>query len=168
MTGDKAVLRRRGLWLVPLALLFHNLEEALAIPAALPRLQAAWSEGSGRTLPLPSAAQYQRALVLLTIAGFALLLLARVRDRWSYALVVVQAVMTLNVLTHLAGALLVGGYVPGVATAVLVEAPTSAFVYRHVREGGWMSRSQWRLLVPLAVVLHGAGLIGLLLWARRG
>lgn len=53
----RASARRRGLWVVPVALLFHNLEKALTIPAALPRVQAAWSEVSGRTLPLPGAAQ---------------------------------------------------------------------------------------------------------------
>jgi len=151
---------------VPAALLLHNLEEALTIGAALPRLTALWARWAGRPLTLPTEAQYQRALVVLTAAVGVLYVLARLSDRLAYALVVVQAVMTLNVGTHVIGALLLGGYAPGVVTAVLVEAPTSLFVLSRLRKGAWMSRIQWRLLPLLAVLLHGPGLIALLLASR--
>lgn len=151
-----------------MALLIHNLEEAIALPGALVRVQAAASGWAGRPIHLPSAGQYRLALLLLTIAGFALLLLARQWDRWSYALVVVQSVMTVNVVTHAAAALVLAGYAPGLWTALVVEAPTSVWVFRRVRAGRWMSPTQWRLLPLLAILLHGPGLIGLLLWVRRG
>jgi len=48
-----------------------------------------------------------------------------------------------NVLTHVVGAMLLRGYAPGVITALLVEAPTSAFVFRRVRAAGWMSPGMW-------------------------
>lgn len=160
--------RRRALWVVPVAFLVHNLEEALTIPHALPRIHAAWSGWTGRALQLPNASQYHQVLVGLTAAGFVLLLLARLWDRASYALVVLQAVMTLNVAMHVAGAVLLRGYAPGLVSAVLVEAPVSFLVWRRVRDGGWMSRRQWRLLPLWVAILHGPGLIGLLLWVRRG
>jgi hypothetical protein len=153
--------------MVPFSLLIHNLEEALTIQRALPRLQAAANEWAGRAILLPSAVQYRQALLLLTIAGFVLLLVARRWARWSYPVVVVQAVMTMNVATHVAGALLLGGYAPGLLTALVVQAPTSALLFHRVRADGWLSRTQWRLLPILAAVLHGPGLIGLLLWVRR-
>jgi hypothetical protein len=159
--------RSRGLWLVPLALLVHNLEEALTIGAALPRLQDRWTRWAGRPVALPSDVQFQRALVVLTVAVGALYLLAWTSDRFAYALVVVQAVMALNIASHVASAVLLGGYAPGLVTALLVEAPVSALVYRRLR-GGWMTPAQWRLLLPLALLLHGPALAGLLLWARGG
>jgi hypothetical protein len=156
------VTRLRGLWAVPAALLLHNLEEALTIGAALPRLQAAWSRWAGRPLTLPTEAQYERSLIALTVAVCALYLLARLSDRLAYALVVVQAVMTLNVGAHLIMAWVLGGYAPGLVTALLVEAPASLFVWSRLRQGAWMTRTQWGLLPPLAALLHGPGLIALL------
>jgi len=158
--------RLTGLGIIPIALFVHNLEEALAIGPAMPRLEATWSRLLGRPVLLPSAQQYCSALVLVTAIAFGLLLLARLWDQASYALVVLQAVMALNVLAHVLGVVLLGGYAPGVITAALVEAPTSVAVLHRLRGAGWMSREQWRLLPLLAVLLHGPALLGLLAWAR--
>jgi hypothetical protein len=148
---------------VPAALVLHNLEEALTIGDALPRLEALWARWAGHAVALPTEQEFQRALLLLTLAVGALYLAARVRDDLAYALVIVQAVMTLNVATHVIAAVLLRGYAPGVATALLVEAPTSFHVLRCVREGGWMTTRQWGLLPLLALLLHGPGLLALLL-----
>ena len=160
--------RRRltGLAIVPVALLIHNLEEAFTIGAALPRLQTMLSTLLGRDLVLPSAQQYRLALSILTGIGFGVLLLARIWDQAAYALVVLQAVMTLNVVSHVVGAVLLESYVPGVVTAILVEAPTSAVVFSRLRRRKWMSTAQWRSLPLLAILLHAGVLVGLLLWAH--
>lgn len=154
--------RLAGLWTVPTALLLHNLEEALTLGAALPRLQAAASRLLGRPLILPTEPQYQRSLLVLTAAVVGLYVLARLWDGLAYALVVVQAVMALNVGAHVAFALLLGGYAPGLLTALLVEAPVSLYVLRRLRKGAWMTRAHWLLLPLLAAILHGPGLIALL------
>ena len=125
--------RWRVLALVPVALLLHNLEEALTMRAALPQMQGKWSAFLGRPVSLPSAHQYDVALVLITAFAFALWLAA---GRWSgaaTALVALQVVMAVNVLTHVAGAVLLGGYAPGLVTAVLVEAPVSVILFRRLR-----------------------------------
>lgn len=126
----------RPLVVVPLALLAHNAEEALTLGPALPRTRALLAEWLGRPVALPSARQYQLALLALTAAVFLLWLAARARPAAARALVVVQAVMALNVLWHVAAAIVLGGYAPGVVTAVLVEAPASVLVYRW-----WRARS---------------------------
>ena len=159
--------RLTGPPVILVALFVHNLEEAFAIGPALPRLEATWGRLLGRPLLLPSAQQYGLALAIVTGVAIGVLLLARLWDPASYALVVLQAVMALNVLTHVLGAVLLGGYVPGVVSAVLVEAPTSVVVFRRVRDARWMSRTQWRLLPLLAVLLHGPALFGVLAWVRR-
>jgi hypothetical protein len=158
--------RLTGLAIIPVALFVHNVEEAFAIGAALPRLEATWSRLLGRPVVLPSAQQYDTALAVVTGIAFGVFFLARLWDPASYALVVLQAVMTLNVLMHVLGTVLVGRYAPGVVTAILVEAPTSVVVFRRLGEARWMSPTQWRLLPFLAVLLHGPALVGLLAWAR--
>jgi hypothetical protein len=158
--------RITGLAVVPLALLLHNVEEALGLRAALPRLEVAWSGLIGEPVILPSAQQYYLALLMVTALAFGVFLLARSWDPASYALVVLQGIMALNVVTHVFGAILFRGYAPGLITAVVVEGPVSAMVFQRVRRAGWLSRTQWRLLPLLVVFLHGPALLALLAWVR--
>lgn len=125
--------RWRLLAIVPVALLLHNLEEALTIGPALPRMQAKLSGLLGRAVALPSERQFHLDLVLITAFGFALLLAARWWRGAGWALVALQAVMAVNVLTHVAAAVFLGGYAPGLVTAVLVEAPASVILFRRLR-----------------------------------
>jgi hypothetical protein len=120
----------------------------------------------GHPVSLPLAEQYWVGLGWLTLAAFGLFLLAVWRDWTAYALVVLQAVMSLNVATHVIGAVLLGGYAPGLLTALCVEAPTSVIVYQRVRRAGWMTRRQWVLLPGFALLLHGPGLFALLAAVR--
>jgi Protein of unknown function with HXXEE motif len=165
--GSPAPQRVRGLAIIPLALLIHNLEEALTIASTLPKVQALLLRTTGVSIALPSATQFCIALMLLTAAAFALYLWCRVWDGAVYALVVLQAVMALNVIAHATSSVVLGGYAAGVVTAVLVQLPTSVLVFRRVRAAGWMSRLQWRLLPLLAVLLHGPALLLLLAGARK-
>jgi hypothetical protein len=163
VTVDK---RSSGLAIVPIALLLHAIEEGLAFRVTLPHLQIAASRLLGRAIQLPLVYQCYAALAIITLAGFALLLMAARWDRTSYALVVVQAVMTLNVVAHIIGAVLLRGYIAGIVTALLVELPTSVLVYRRLRKSQWMTRSNWALLPLWAVGLHGPGLLGLIAVVR--
>jgi hypothetical protein len=97
---------------VPVALLLHNLEEALTIGAALSRMQAKVSALLGRAVALPSERQFDLDLVLITAFGFVLLLAARWWSGAGWALVALQAVMAVNVLVHVGAAVLMGDYVP--------------------------------------------------------
>ncbi len=158
--------RITGLAVVPLALLLHNVEEALGMRAALPRLEVVWSGLIGERATLPSTHQYHLALITVTALAFGVYLLARRWDPASYGLVVLQGVMALNVVSHVFGATLVRGYAPGLITAVVVEGPVSALVFQRIRREGWLSRTQWRLLPLLVVLLHGPALLALLAWVR--
>lgn len=170
MGGDMTSGGRRtaGLGIIPAAFLVHNVEEAVMIPPMLPVVQATLRGVVGPWATLPSAGQYVTVLVILTLAVFALWLAALRHDGLAYGLVVFQATMTLNVLNHVGGAVLLKGYAPGVVTALLVEAVTSVVVFWSVRRAGWMSRRQWRWAAIWAVVLHGPVFYGLGLLVLRG
>lgn len=157
-----------GLALVPVALLLHNAEEALTLGAALSRWPGRAAELLGRIGGLPTAGELRAALLVVSVLGVALYALARWWSPGAYGLVVLQAVMTLNVFWHALGALAIWSYVPGLVTALLIQAPTSWVVYRQLQRNRSLTPLQWRLLLPLSFVIHGPLLLGLLWLVRRG
>lgn len=71
-----------------------------------------------------------------------------------------QAVVALNVLWHVGAAVAFGGYVPGVVTAVLVNAPFSVYFFRRAAREGWLRPAALWATIPAAVAVHGPGLLG--------
>lgn len=112
----------------------HNLEEAFAYPSLRPRI----SEWIARHADLwwsPDPARFAAVLAALTLAIWALL-------GWTAsgtptapkraAVQVVAWVLLLNVaLPHLPAAIALGGYAPGVVTAVAINLPVSIWVLRR-------------------------------------
>lgn len=163
--------RLQALWLVPMAIAVHNAEEALTFPAYLPVVRA--------RLPVfvqPYMADIQPdglrvALLWATVIPFAVVLWVTMRPsslgaRWCALLV--QAVIAVNVVSHLTvAAIVMRGYSPGLVSAVLVNAPLSVYLFRRAAREGWLSRAALRALWPAALLVHGPGLIGLILLTRR-
>lgn len=152
-------MRTRVLWLVPLFFALHNLEEWLALQTFLPLL--------GRRAPLladhlPSITQYGVALIVISILPFVFALLRQV-----YLLVITQAVVAINVVSHVVAALLFRGYTPGLLTAVAINLPFSLYFFRKLRESGTVRGGRVRRIVPIAILLHGPVLVGLLWWLGR-
>ncbi len=114
------------------ALTLHNLEEAVAYRALEPRIV----DRTGLDVwPQPLAA----GLILLTAAGAALLAWSatgRETRLKTGSQTVVAWILLLNVLApHVPAAIWLGGYAPGVATAVLVNLPLCAWVILSRRGG---------------------------------
>lgn len=113
------------------AALAHNAEEGLTYgdhrSAALILVRRAWPAAD-----LPSPETFQTALVVLS-AGLAIGLVWASGSRASRAswnlIRVVAAVFLANVMIpHVPAALLLGGYVPGLSTAILVNLPFCAWI----------------------------------------
>jgi hypothetical protein len=124
----------RWAWALVGALTIHNLEEALAMG---PFLGAGTSVGPvqpGPALLVP----FLVAVTVVTVAAWALAgwaTAARPRPWARAALGVLALVMVVNVLVpHVPAALVTGGYVPGVVSAVLVNLPVAA-AYLRARAG---------------------------------
>ena len=163
----KAAGDRGSFGLVPLAMAAHNVEEALTVRSHAPELQRMLADRLGVATRSPSPGHYYVALLFISMVVFALYIISRKKRSWEYALLVVQAAMGLNVLVHVGAAAVLGGYVPGLLSAVLIELPTSIVVIGGERGTGRLSRSQWMLLPILAVLIHGPALLGLLALLRR-
>lgn len=152
--------RASQLTIVPVAFLVHNAEEALTIPAVLPQAEARLADGFGHAFRLPSANQYYVLLLVLTLAAFAVWLLAYWKDSLCYALVILQATLAVNVVNHIGSAILLRGYAPGLLTALTVQIPATAVVFSRLRRAAWLTRRQWLLLPVASIILHGPIMFG--------
>ena len=85
--------------------------------------------------------------------------------RWSA--LAVQAVVALNVVSHVVVAVgLLRDYSRGLVTALGLNAPLSCVLFTRAAPEQWIPSWSWWLLPPTALLVHGPGLIGLLLLAR--
>ena len=159
------------LWLVPIFVAVHNLEEAITFPRYLPlvlqRLPEAWRAIAG---PI-TLGQVWAALAIVTLIPFALAIWAALRPELAapvWLLLLIQATLLLNVVWHVGAAtVLFDGYAPGLTTAVLLNLPFSIYLIRRAAKESWVSPpARWALL-PGALLVHGPVIWGLLLLTER-
>jgi hypothetical protein len=155
---------RRYLIAVPILLAIHNAEEAWG---GLGRLQPVLAARLPSWLAplLGSERGWLLAVALVTLVPWVALLLGGLDRHDSAAarvLVIVQAVMTLNILSHVGGALLLRGYAPGVATALLLYVPFGARFFPLAWRERWVNPRLFAWLPAIAVALHGPALAALL------
>ena len=163
--------QRTVYWLIAILLTAHNAEEAIAFramrspPASI--LPAPLGSFAGRLTPnvlLPALAV--RSSLALGLAAVVALRPQMHTARWL--LLALETAVGINALVHIASAVvLFRGYGPGLATAVLVNAPFAVYVLRRAKRDGWVSPRAWRLLPVGGLVLHGPVLLGGLWLATR-
>jgi hypothetical protein len=152
-------------WGVPAALLLHNLEEGLTFARYLPRVRAAAPQAVRYLIPGPGRLSTAYvALVVVTVipVGFALLARHPRSARWAgQALLVLAAILLVNVAWHLAAAVVLRGYAPGVATALAINLPVTVMALRRERRDGRLSRRGLWLVLLVGLGLHGLGLMAI-------
>ncbi|HEU4456279.1 MAG TPA: HXXEE domain-containing protein [Longimicrobium sp.] len=138
---------RAFILLTPLVFLVHDAEEVATV--------ARWTREHGDVIPalarglLPiDTRQFAAAVALLfVILSVVSFLAARKPEGIAIRVwLVLLAALTANGITHPAQALVVGGYVPGVVTAVLVVIPLGVLAWRRALIDGVTSR---RAILPL-------------------
>lgn len=157
--------KRALLWLVPVLLTLHNLEEALFMPAFIEKRNASVPGGLRELVPPVTYGQFLIALVIITVIPLLVALLWMGRGWAVYFLVGFQVVMLLNVFAHLMMALLLKGYAPGLVTALVFNLPFSLYLVKRAVAGRWMSVRAVVLMFPIGLVLHGPGIAALMLLA---
>jgi hypothetical protein len=158
--------RRTLVWMIPIALTLHNVEEALAFRRMWPRLGAILPEPFARVeghLPLQAMLQ---ALAALSVLGFVLAAFVAVRPQeksgW-WLLLALEVALAINAVAHVASALfLFHGYAPGLITALVLNAPLAVYCLGRGRKDRWVSERAWRAAFVGGVVLHGPVLLGAL------
>lgn len=155
--------RKTLLWLVPIFLTIHNLEEAIVMPAFLATRNAAVPGSLRQLIPPVTYKQFLTALIIITIIPY-LIALFWLSRKWAvYVLLGFQVVMLINVFAHVMMALFLKGYAPGVATALLINLPFSVYLLRRALVEKWVSRKAAVLMFPIGLVIHGPALAGLML-----
>lgn len=162
--------RRWAIWLLPLVLALHNLEEGLFFPRYLARVLGRLPAGIRDWIGPVNPGEMWIALALATGIPLAFSVWAVVRPASRTALWLVLAMwatLLLNAIWHMvAGLVLFGGYAPGLISAVALNLPVSVLVLRRAAAEQWFSRQALRALVPAAIVFHLPGALGLMLWSR--
>jgi Protein of unknown function with HXXEE motif len=166
----------RVLWLLPLIFIIHDGEELLTMPGwianhrqELERLAAMSDIAAEMIRSLPT----NTSQVAIAI-GFILLLFVLVtagaslsgrRGFWLYAYAGLLGVLFLHVFTHIAQAILVGGYAPGVIGAVVAIIPGALYLYKRLFAARLLTLKSavvsaligFALFVPGAMLAHQLG-----------
>ena len=159
--------RQTVIWLSPILVTLHNVEEAFTFDRALRQLPALLPAG---LVPVATRLTYPTMLVALAVVtvlavGVALLASRTRSPSGLWLMLVLQATMALNALSHLVVALILfRGYAPGLVTALVVNVPFAAYCLRRAWRERWVSRGAFRAVFPAALLVHGPLLAGAL-WA---
>jgi hypothetical protein len=153
MTFLNSIPFDRLLWLVPIVLTIHNIEEA------------PFMEGWSKRLPLNvhqtvSTRQFVIAVTFLTLAGFLVTYLGAgyLANQTGYLMVLgIQAILLFNVFVpHIATTIRFRMYSPGVITAILITLPFSYYLFQRALNENIINWNQfWMLLgiAPFAMVV---------------
>lgn len=164
-----SLVRNSVLVLIAVTLAIHNAEEYIAFPLVLPTLGRQLSGW----LPAPalqhSMANLHLALILATVLPTVFIVWAIFsrRHRLLIAALLVEAVLLVNAFAHMLAAVLRGGYVPGLVTAVLINLPFGLYVFRRAIRERWIRASVAWQLIGVAIALHLAWLGGGVIAAAR-
>lgn len=164
-TGQFATLR----WLLIPAIALHNFEEWLTFPI-YGETGAVIAAKLGIPRPETSWPALQFGLVLVTVLpALAIIFGARRNERWGDWLVCATgSIFLANVfLPHLPAALIVGGYTPGLLTALLVNLPLVSLLLMAADREGRLSRLQIFLAIVVGVILLPLALFSVLAIGQR-
>lgn len=139
-------------WLFPVAITFHNLEEAIWLPG--------WSKNAGKWHRSVSPSAFRFAVAILTVIGFIFTfwaVKAGPQSIGSYLLTGYALGMLLNVFVpHLLASLALKRYMPGLATALLLNLPVTIQLLRSAFKEGYLKFPQFLyfgILVCLIIIL---------------
>jgi hypothetical protein len=151
MTLLNSVPFDRLLWLVPIFLTIHNLEEA--------PFMGAWYKRLPMKFPLTiTTRQFVIAATFITIAGFIITYLGveYMANETGYLLILgMQAILLFNAFVpHIATTIRFRMYSPGVITAVLIMLPFSFYLFRRAFDEDLLTLNQFWIMLgsaPFAV-----------------
>ena len=159
-------MTRRAWYLVTaVAFAIHNGEEALGATRMIQVLQTSGPAYVRGVYVGIEPSQLRMTLLGLTLIGLVLAMLAArapTSRTLTFLMLVFVAVIGINALAHLALAVMLGGYMPGLLTAMAVNLPVAAFVATQAWRERWVPRWSLGLVVAGALVVHGPLLAALM------
>jgi hypothetical protein len=150
------------LWLLPIIFMIHDAEELFTMPGWLASHEQEINRFAGlsettaeiaRSLPV-TFGQAAAAIGFFLVIFIAVTIgasFSKGSGFWFYAYACLLGVLFLHVFTHLAQAIFVGGYVPGLVGAIVAIIPGAYYIYKQLFE-------RKLLTVKLAVITAFIGL----------
>lgn len=137
---------RKQLWLLPLAIIVHNVEEYLALD----------NFATKSMFPIASE-QILIAQILITIAVIVLLVLGHTSSKKSrvfFLILVIIPGLLINAVTHIAQMVIFRMYTPGVFSAMLILLPLGIYLLQSARLEGYIKKGELvKLFFAAALIL---------------
>jgi hypothetical protein len=158
----------RWIWAAPVVFLIHDAEE---ITTVAPWLQAHRALLPAIVQPLTrvTTAQFALAVGVLFVAVCLAAAHGASRARHgarSVPFLLTSGALVANGLTHVMQAIFVGGYTPGVVTAVLLVIPYGVVLGRAMEASMLASRRTWLGAIAAGAIIQVPIVVGLLLAVR--
>jgi hypothetical protein len=135
-------------WIFVLVVAAHNLEEAIWLPA-WSRTVVRWHQAVGNT-------EFRFAVIVMTLVAMISAWLATVQGRASLGAYLVTGyalAMLLNVLfPHVVASLVLRRYMPGTATAVLLNLPVTIGLLGRAFREGYVEPRAFLIFGPMVVI----------------
>ncbi|PDZ08525.1 HXXEE domain-containing protein [Bacillus pseudomycoides] len=150
------------IWLIPILFAFHNAEEYYFFPEMKYFQPIRMEENAGQKQ------YFFIALCLLTSIVFLLVCIHSIFKKkvTLYILLVIQAMIFMNGLFHITGAILTERYVPGLVTAVIFIIPFSFFWFRKGIRNDWWELKHVIVSCIAGVLLLFPVIVGILLFSK--
>jgi Protein of unknown function with HXXEE motif len=151
----------KALWLFPIALTLHNLEESIW-GSAYP--------GAGFWDPPVTMTEFRIAAVLLAILAYGATYWSLRAGQEALATYVTSGLVfgvLLNVAYHVSATIASREYAPGVVTAVLINLPVMSYLLWRMFRERWISWPKALLSLTAVPVAIAFLLILILLWVSR-
>jgi hypothetical protein len=143
----------------------HNAEEAFTIPVWLPSRVHELEAKFGIRPPLTDPGLFTIGVIVATIVPAIWVLIASrsaPRSLGAYSIVVLYGVFAANALVpHLLGAVVLGGYVPGVITAVGLVVPFTIWLCRRAVADGYASPIAVGVVLTIAAFVYAPAVAAL-------
>jgi hypothetical protein len=148
-------------WFVPFSITVHNIEEAFTLDSFLPVIKERLSRYDHKDI-VPTWPQYRLALITVTLIPYVVAILPIKSARRLTLMLVTSTTMLINVIPHLAGSLIFKRYVPGLASSLLINLPSSLLTIFLAFRSGFLNMRKMAVISAFASLLHGPGLVSLL------
>jgi hypothetical protein len=157
---DRSLTFKQVLWLIPIVLTLHNIEEALTMPHWVMATLHLIKENLPAAIDIRfTPTQLLLSLLLATVVPFVLTIVCvngEKRSKKLYLLFLLQAIVLLNVaIPHIAASIRIRQYNPGVITAVCFNLPFSLYVFRRAFREQYLVAREFVWLFVVALVVYG-------------